>query len=508
MGALVLIGWAFDLDAVKSVLPRMATMKANTALALLLAGLALRLSVTRNRNRPAGRIARLCAFVVAMIGLLTLLEYLAGWDFGIDQLLFRDSEAAPDHPFPGRMSQATTFSVFLVGAALFLLDMDRLHGSRIAQLLALVAGYVAFLALIGYGYGVISLYRIGPYSSMAMHTALAMLILSGGLLCARPERGFMALLASDSIGGAMVRRLLPIAFGVTIVIGWLRLQGELGGLYDSRFGVALFAISNVTILALAFWWYAGRLDQSDTERQRAERALADHAEALARSNQELEQFAYVASHDLQEPLRMVSSYTQLLGKRYRGKLDADADEFIHYAVDAASRMQRLINDLLTYSRVGTRGKPLEPTDCDAVLRQVLADLQLVVQESGAVITHDSLPTVPADGAQLAQLFQNLITNAVKFRRDQHAPRIHLSATLKGNNWLFSVRDNGIGIDPRHFDRIFIIFQRLHTGAAHPGTGIGLAICKKIVERHGGRLWVESQPDQGTTFLFTFPRERR
>jgi signal transduction histidine kinase len=224
---------------------------------------------------------------------------------------------------------------------------------------------------------------------------------------------------------------------------------------------------------------------------------------LARSNRELEQFAYVASHDLQEPLRIVGSYAQLLGKRYKGRLDADADDFIAYLVDGAARMQRLIDDLLAFSRVGTRGKPFEPTDCAAVLKDAIDNLAMTVQESGARITADPLPTVVADGSQLVLLFQNLIGNAVKFRGETPL-HVRVSAHRDNREWVFSVQDNGMGIDPEYRDRIFIIFQRLHTREKYPGTGIGLAIAKKIVERHGGKIWVESQPNEGSTFFFTIP----
>jgi PAS domain S-box-containing protein len=240
-------------------------------------------------------------------------------------------------------------------------------------------------------------------------------------------------------------------------------------------------------------------------RKKAEDDLRRSHDELERSNQELEQFAYVASHDLQEPLRMVSSYMGLIERRYKGRLDPDADDFIGYAVDGAKRMKMLINDLLQYSRVGTHGKIFGPVDCEKLLIEVLEHLQLLIEDNGATITHDQLPTVIADDVQLARLFQNLINNALKFRKEE-PPSIHISVEPNNGTWLFSFRDNGIGVSPKFADRIFEIFQRLHGSEEYPGTGIGLAICKKIVERHGGRIWVQSEQGHGATFIFTIPRQ--
>jgi signal transduction histidine kinase len=243
------------------------------------------------------------------------------------------------------------------------------------------------------------------------------------------------------------------------------------------------------------------------ERKRAEESTRRYAEDLKRSNQELEHFAYVASHDLQEPLRTVSSFSQLLARRYQGRLDASADEFIDFIVGGATRMQTLIQDLLSFSRIGTRGSMFAPVDYEEVLQAATHNLGRAISESGAVITHDPLPTLRADRAQSTQLLQNLFSNAIKFRRQEEAVRIHVAAARQNGAWQLSVRDNGIGIAPQFFDRIFVIFQRLHGREEYPGTGIGLAICKKIVERHGGRIWVESEPMRGSTFHFTIPDGR-
>jgi len=247
------------------------------------------------------------------------------------------------------------------------------------------------------------------------------------------------------------------------------------------------------------------VERDITERKHMQEQLQRTLEELKRSNTELQQFAYVASHDLQEPLRMVSSYVQLLSRRYKGKLDSNADEFIEFAVDGSNRMQIMIQALLSYSRVGTRGKPPEPTDCENILDQTMKNLQAAITEKNAEVTHDPLPTIMADGVQMVQLFQNLIGNGIKFQQEGQRPHVHISVEDAGADWMFSFSDNGIGIDPEFKERIFVIFQRLHGREKYPGTGIGLSVCKRIVERHGGTIWVESEPGKGATFKFTMPK---
>jgi signal transduction histidine kinase len=276
--------------------------------------------------------------------------------------------------------------------------------------------------------------------------------------------------------------------------------GNKPGEYDDSDRAAVEALSTAFVEALSRKRAEEALQKAHDE---LEDRVRQRTAALESSNKELEQFAYIASHDLQEPLRMVSSYMQLLERRYKDQLDERADKYIDYAVDGAARMQRMVNDLLAYSRVMTRAKALEPTECERAWSEALANLRKSLEESGAEVTHDPLPTVRADPAQLIQLFQNLISNAIKYRRDEQL-RVHVSAAREDGRWLFSVRDNGIGIETEYTERIFVIFQRLHGKGEYSGTGIGLAVCKKIVDRHGGRIWVESECGKGSTFYFTIP----
>ncbi|MDD5731068.1 MAG: ATP-binding protein, partial [Candidatus Omnitrophica bacterium] len=249
------------------------------------------------------------------------------------------------------------------------------------------------------------------------------------------------------------------------------------------------------------------LQENIRQRKEAEDALALQTKELLRSNADLERFAYIASHDLQEPLRTVMSYVQLLEQRYKDKLDAQATEFIAYAVDGVNWMQALINGLLTYSRVGTQAEEFRSVDCNATIKRVLRNLQVMIKENNAEVTSDLLPVINADNSQIELLFQNLVGNGIKFHTEQQ-PRVHISVEDKFTEWVFCVSDNGIGIPPQSAERIFEMFQRLHTRKKYPGTGIGLAVCKKIVERHGGAIWVKSEMGEGAKFYFTIPKKMR
>ncbi len=502
-GLVVLAGWSWNLPALQSLFPGFATMKPLTAVLLSLSGAALWLLRDEMLQGWQRAVATAFALAVVIAGGLAALGDLARVDLRVAEL-FGALVAPGSAPTALRLSPATTACLLLVGLALLLIASRRVMAAQIA---ALVVAATAFSALVGYVYGLRSLYDFAPFASMALHTAIALVALAVGVLAARPGGGLVRFITSDSAGGVAARRVLPFAIGVPVLLGWLRLFGQQAGLYDAVVGSLLSAASTALVLGAVVWWASAVLHRLDERRQRAETEVLRYAHQLERSNQELASFAYVASHDLQEPLRTLAGFSELLSTRYRGRLDAQADEFLEFLVDAAGRMQTLVNDLLSYSRVGTRGEPFQPVDCNDLLGEAVRDLHNAIVETGALVVSEPLPTVPADGSQLSQVFRNLLGNAIKYRRPGVVPRVQVSTTRDDESWRFAVRDNGIGIDAQYFDRIFAIFQRLHGRQEYSGTGIGLAICKKVVERHGGRIWVESQPGAGSTFYFTLPERQ-
>jgi len=624
-GLLVLAGWAFDISVFKSVLPGLVTMKANTAAAFVLAGLALGLLWDEEAQRGRRLAAQAMALVVALVGLATLAEYVFGWDLGIDQLLFKEPWGAVQTFAPGRMAPATAACFLLLGSALLLLGGRRAYW--LTQSLTLAAHLISVVTLLGYLFNAGMLYGAGPYTTIALHTSFAFFVLSEGILFSRPSCGLMAIVSSDSAGGVMARRLLPAALGVPVVLTWFRLLGQQARLYESEFGLLLLVVSLVLVLVVLIWVIARSLTAMDARRKAAESRFANildiaadgiiaidedhritlfnqaaerifgydagevvgrpldlllpariaeghrdhvnrfrdeavnarrmgerreifgrrkdgsefpaeasisksdpqepatftvilrdvteqkraqekrrrHAAELERSNKALEDFAYIASHDLQEPLRKIQAFGGRL-KVKCGSVAPDALEDLGRMESAAARMQTLIDDLLEYSRVATTPQPLVTVDLSETAREAVSDLCLRIEQTGGRVFIGDMPAIEAVRSQMRQLIGNLIWNALKFRRPDAIPLVNVYGQVTNGDALCQlfVEDNGIGFDEKYLDRIFQPFQRLHGRSEYEGTGIGLAICRRIVERHGGTITAKSAQGLGATFIVTLP----
>ncbi len=670
MGGLVLIGWALGIVALVELFPALTAMNPITALLFILLGVGLSQIAWKKPSAAEGKDAArwVLGSIVALMGVLRLVDYAGLLHLHIDQLLFASRVNALETYPQNEIAPNSAVGFVLCGLALSFSDFETRRRFRPAQVSVLVAGVIALFALVGYTYRVLYFYRFGGALPMSLDSAVEFALFCIGFLAARPDRGLMGVITSGTTGGAVARRLLPMAICIPWILGAVLLYGEHSGYYRQELALAIFAALSIVIFAGLIWWNAQLLYLVDMERERADRRMAvqhratrvladasglvegveqvlraicetlgwqvgvlwlrhpgeerlrwagawsapgalveefvesgrelsfgrgeafpgqvwerdrpvwvtqaawlgeprrgesaaraglrsaigfpvragelpgimeffataeetpdpalleilggigsqaglfiERARAeeqlrratanLERSNADLQQFAYVASHDLIEPLRMVTSYLQLVTERYDGALDDQGREFIHFAVDGAQRMRALIHDLLDYSRVEVRGASLEAIESEEAFGAALSNLKIAIEESGAEVSHKALPRVCGDNAQLTRVFQNLIGNGLKFRGAER-PRIEAGASRSDAHWVFFVRDNGIGIDPKEFERIFVIFQRLHTRREYPGTGMGLAICKRIVERHGGRMWVESTPGKGSTFFFS------
>ena len=533
-GITFLTGWLFNIPLLKSPDPLFSTIKSNVALCFVFIGISLWLLQVKRVNSRNLKIAKILAVIIIIIGLLTLIEHLTSFNFGIDQLLFSELPGALNTSSPNRMAFTAALNLVLVGSAILVIDKNIKIGWHLFQLIIIIEGLTTFLSGLGYLYDASNLYMLYNYTGIAIYASFIFGLIFFAVAFIRPDKGFIGILVNDSPGSVLGRTIMPIIIVIPIIFGALYIIGLNSGFYDKGLGTALLVFSTIMVITTLLWisiisinktdlkrrkaeeerqillertqQFAEELETSNEELQATTEELQVSNEELQTKNEELQQFAYIVSHDLQEPLRNISSFTQLLERRYKGQLDPNADEFIDYIVDGSKRMQNLIDDLLGYTKLETNERKFEKTKLEEVVQDVLSNLRILIHENIAEINHDPLPEIMGDKNQLILLFQNLIGNAIKFKKPDETPKIHISAH-KGKNdreYIFSVSDNGIGIDPKQSERIFEVFKRLHTRNEYSGTGIGLAICRKIVERHGGRIWVESEQGKGSTFYFTIP----
>ncbi|MBU4224826.1 MAG: GHKL domain-containing protein [Chloroflexi bacterium] len=527
VGVVVLIGWMFNVTLLKSILPGLVTMKANTAAAFALIGVSLWLLQTS--SPPAGlpqgewgrggkwtrHIAHLCALFVALVGTFTLIEYLSGWNLGIDQLLFKEAPGAVQTTFPGRMAPNTALNFLITGLTLLLLDAETRRGHPPAQYLILIEGALALLALVGYVYGISTLYGgIASFTAMALHTAVVFLVVCVGVLCARPERGPMAIFTSAGLGGLIARRLFFVAVGFPIMLELAAIAGVKAGLYDPAFESAFHTLLVIIAFLFAVLATARLLDRIDAGRQRAEEAVSKLNEDLDRraaeleaANKELEAFSYSVSHDLRAPLRAIDGFSRILIEEYAPQLVPEALRYLQLVRDNTRQMGNLVDDLLAFSRLSRQPLKVQHVEPTILVRHVLEDLRNEQEGRRIEVSIGDLPSCQADPALLKQVWVNLLSNAIKYTRKRDTARIEIGYQKTGEEQVYFVQDNGVGFDMRYAAKLFGVFQRLHRVEEYEGTGVGLAIVQRIIQRHGGRVWVEAEVDKGTIFYFTIGGEK-
>ncbi len=512
LGALVLLGWMRDIQILKSVAPGLVSMKANTAVAFVLSGYAL-WALHSIGSARISRAAMICSISVIAIGLLTLSEYLFGWNLGIDYLLFEETGNAVKTSVPERMSPATALSFILLGAALCCLALPNRECHCRAQSIALAVLVASAMATIGHVYGVHAQYGVVTYTWMAVHAAIAFVIVSLGILFFRPDYGWIALIASDNTGGAMIRRLWLPSVGTLLVFGWLELIGKKAGWYSSEFGASLFVIIAVTVLTVLMWRNARSLDRTDAQREYAEaekdrlnaeleQRVAERTAELVAANSELASFSYSVSHDLRAPLRSIDSFANIVLREYGENLPAEAQHCLSRVCANVQRMNQLIDDLLKLSRFARQPISRITVPIEALVRDCLEQLHADQGERLIEYKIGNLRECQADPSLLRTVFLNLLGNALKYTRSRERAVIEVGVHEDGAENIFYVKDNGVGFDMKYADRMFGVFQRLHGEDEYEGNGVGLAIVQRVVHRHGGRVWAESETGHGATFYFT------
>ncbi len=512
IGILILIGWTFNIQILLTPGSGFSAIKSNTGLAFLLIGFSLWFVQTKRINIHNQRIAQTLAFIVMMIGFLTLMEYIFNLNFGIDQILFKEAVGALNTSSPNRMALTTAINFILAGISILIWNIKTPRIYRPTQILAIIGGFISLIGFLAYIYNVSLLYHIPQFTAISIYATFAFILLFTAILFSRPDTGIMSIINADQISGVLLRRLLPLIIIMPIIFGLILNYGANIGLYSGQLGNILFLFSIIIFLSIIVWITTLSIKKIDDDRRSVEmecqtsleEKVSDRTKELEQSNKDLKRFAHVAAHDLREPLRMISSFLQLLERKYEDKLDNEANEFIEFAVTGAQRLDFMINDLLEYSRIVNKKREFSNVNINKVLEQTILNLKSSIDVNNAEITYYQLPTIVGDDRLMVLLFQNLISNSIKYRGEE-IPKINISAVKESNQDLFTIEDNGIGMSTEHLGRIFTIFQRLHTKDEYEGTGIGLAIVQKIIHQHGGRIWVESEPGKGSTFSFTIPK---
>jgi signal transduction histidine kinase len=520
LGTLALLGWTLDIASLKQGIASGVAMNPATALGFILLGLEVFRLHARINNPLASRIGQLAIWMVIIASAMKLGDLVLGTSFGIDQLLFA-AQLDKYLTHPNRMAPNTTLCFFLLGWAMLSLRSRSKAAISTAQALTMIPALFIPLAIVGYIYGTESFYGLGSYIPMAFNTAIAFLFLIAAILFTYPHDGFMRVFTSGGSAGKIAPILLPATLIVPFLVGWITLAVLNAKLIDPALDHALSVVINIAIFFALSYFSIRTLYFSDLQRQKAdaEQKLAElKAEELKMAkineayliavNKELDDFTYIAAHDLKEPLRGIHNYAGILKEDYAGQMDEGARQYVNSIQRLAERLSFLIDRLLAYSRVGSTELVHVQIDVDAVVDEVAEDLNRLWTKEGIELRRNGrLGTITGDATRVGEIFQNLISNAAKYN-DKPSKWIEVGCNHSGTPPIFYVRDNGIGIAPQHHENVFRIFKRLHEVNKYGGgTGAGLTIVKKIIERHGGRIWLESVPGEGTVFYFTLGREQ-
>lgn len=504
IGIAGVFGWAFDVAAFKYGPSGDATMKANTALGLIVSSAAVVLLAKGGRAFAlAGRSSG--GFVLAL-GFSTMVGHLFGVNLGIDEIFFRDAQSAIH---PGRMALSTATGFSLLGGALLLVGRGP-RATRVADGMALASGAQASIAILGHLYGVESLHRIEFFGSMAAHTAAAHFVLAVAVLFLAPGKGLLEPATRADGSGLLLRRLVPMAVLVPALAGWLNVMGRRHGLFGVEFGDALFVIACGSVSCVIIWRLAKTIGRAESEVGRLnaelETRVRERTAELAAANREMEAFSYSVSHDLRSPLRAISGLCHIVTADHAAEIPEPARRHLETVQSSATRMGRLIDDLLAFSRLGRQRVAMGPLDTREVVECALKDLEHEREKRQIELRVGELLPAAGDPALVLQVFANLLSNAIKFTRRRDRAIIEISSRCDGPEIVFSVRDNGAGFDTKYRSKLFGVFQRLHGADEFPGTGIGLSIVQRIVQKHGGRIWAESRLGEGATFHFSLPRQ--
>lgn len=521
LGYLVLLGWYLDVPALRSLAPQWVPMKPNAAVGFMLAAVALWLL---SSGPPAGAVrgfAGLLAGMTALLGAATLAEDFGGRTYGIDTLLFAEriqaEQSMQPAARPGRMAQATALNFLLSGLALLSMGAGSWRRRHwVMQTLMLWPMVVSLLVVTGYLYGVDTLYRMSAFASMALHAALGFLVLGIGMLFARPDRGWMRVFVEAQSGSIVLRRLVPYVIVLPVLLGWLRLKGQSAGLYGTEFGVGLLVLAAIASFLLLAWWLARALNTAELRRLEAEHDLrrlnaeleqrvAERTRELERANHELAAFSYSVAHDLRTPLRAIDGWAQAIDEDCGAALGAEGRAMLARQRAASQRLGLLIDDLLRLAYLGRQPVLLKPVNPALLIRKIWHNFPVGTNGGGATLVIGELPVCLADAALLELALTNLLDNARKFSRGRPDARVEVGWRQdSAGECIVFIKDNGVGFDMRYAGKLFTPFQRLHNSDEYPGTGVGLTIVQRVIERHGGRVWVEATEGQGATFYFTLP----